>query len=1128
MKTGYRCAGRACFLAMACGLAMWGGVAAGQVQHGSILVVENDGENTPASVSLTRVGGYGAWSIVSGSSNRGDYVVDFATGNDVALGVPIFTVYEAGRSEPSVDQDPYYATASAARGTGNWYFCATNESPTGDEVNYNPALAFFPIGDGWLTGAAYNSTNNGPLTEFVGNPAIELRDDSTFTGTGLELTDHTYSTGWYSLTFEGYDLRRDGVLLACAASNEDNRAAVNIGADGTATLCVIDNGVETGGENDPVAFAFIPAGTPGVVMGRITASGRKLFAQGDFSVQMVGQPGGDGVFRITIPGQSHMSGTLLAVAHSELGGPSEDNIIVVAKELPSWRIETYDIEPLPAGLSLEDLPAGDVAFHFVFFPNNTEIYPVEPVRDYEERLNDIVAARFSVAEYTPGNTLGEMRAERVAGSDALDVFADNRGDVGISYLSARPAAYLNNGEDAAEGVFIGSPMQLYRDNSATGGVSGWSTFSFDDGLARTHQASTGDEINSDFAVALFPAGLGLLQGADVPASGGQAVVRVSGEAASDGVLMAVNWDNNNRIVSAQPDGSAFDLTVYEADSGAVATSSAEYGYVYLPYSLPGLVAGRVDAAGNVLSGVGRFTIGSGVSSDGYDVTTITIPGIDADADGILLLTATDGPYAMAWEPAADGSFHVAGFDCQSQTVGRVGFMFAYVAYENRCATCFGDLDDDCLINIADAEVLFAGMELAEAAYDDGDLTADGEVDMADFAVLQQVAGADCGSAAGPDDPVLVAPPNGGTVSGSPVTLSVQVTNDGSGPMTVSYYGRQLNTADPFTMVMLPDTQNYSESYPDTFDAQTQWIVDNQEALNIVYVAHLGDIVQRADRLWEWVVANDAISIMDSIPSLPYGLTVGNHDEEPCCGGNPDGTQNFNLFFPYTRYEGVSPWYGGHYGSDNDNSYILFSAGGMDFIAIHFEFDTAANPAVLAWADQLLTTYSDRRAIVVTHYMVSAGNPAPFGDQGRMIYEALKHHANLFLMTGGHVSGEGQRTDVFDGHTIYSILTDYQSRDNGGDGWLRYYEFHPADNLIVARTYSPTLGQYELDGDSQFVLPYDMSGTEFELIGVVSDVDSGDVADLDWTGLGTGRYEWYVTVQDHNGQTTGATWRFNVE
>ena len=61
----------------------------------------------------------------------------------------------------------------------------------------------------------------------------------------------------------------------------------------------------------------------------------------------------------------------------------------------------------------------------------------------------------------------------------------------------------------------------------------------------------------------------------------------------------------------------------------------------------------------------------------------------------------------------------------------------------------------------------------------------------------------------------------------------------------------------------------------------------------------------------------------------------------------------------SRFNGRG-YYGGHYGSDNDNHYELFSAAGMDFIIIHFEYDTTPEQGVLDWADNLLTIYSDRR------------------------------------------------------------------------------------------------------------------------------------------------------------------------
>ena len=183
-------------------------------------------------------------------------------------------------------------------------------------------------------------------------------------------------------------------------------------------------------------------------------------------------------------------------------------------------------------------------------------------------------------------------------------------------------------------------------------------------------------------------------------------------------------------------------------------------------------------------------------------------------------------------------------------------------------------------------------------------------------------------------------------------------------------------------------------------------------------------------------------------NVPYGLTAGNHD------GAPSGTANFNTNFGVSRFTG-KPWYGGHYGSDNDNHYSLFSASGLDFIVIFIEYDdsmTTTDHPVLDWANSLLQTNSDRRAIVVSHNMLSGNN---FSTQGQTIYDALKANPNLFLMLGGHLDVAGQRSDTYLGNTVYTLRSDYQNVDSQQSGYLRIMRFSPSDDMIYVRTYSPT-------------------------------------------------------------------------
>ncbi len=391
----------------------------------------------------------------------------------------------------------------------------------------------------------------------------------------------------------------------------------------------------------------------------------------------------------------------------------------------------------------------------------------------------------------------------------------------------------------------------------------------------------------------------------------------------------------------------------------------------------------------------------------------------------------------------------------------------------------------------------------------------------------------------PYPPVLVSPEDQSGQQPTGQTLTVLVTHPDQQPLTVTFHGRRKpGPADEFTIVGLPDTQYYTGQKnggsPDIFYSQTQWIADNMLAENIVFVSQLGDCVENGDAVEdEWKAADTAmLKIEDPVSTalddgIPYGIAVGNHDQSPF--GDPDGTTAmYNAYFGEARFLGRN-YYGGHFGDDNDNHYQLFSAGGMDFITIHLEYDPDAGQDVLDWADQLLATYSDRRAIIVSHFIIGVYTGIVFfGTQGQAIYNQFKDNANVFLMLCGHVPGEGHRTDTHLGNTIHSLLSDYQSRLSGGSGWLRLMKFKPATSTIEVRTYSPWLNAWETDEDSQFTLDYDMTEAGFEQIGTVTGVVSGETATVSWPDLSANtEYEWYALVDDGSEPVKGPVWSFTT-
>ena len=356
-------------------------------------------------------------------------------------------------------------------------------------------------------------------------------------------------------------------------------------------------------------------------------------------------------------------------------------------------------------------------------------------------------------------------------------------------------------------------------------------------------------------------------------------------------------------------------------------------------------------------------------------------------------------------------------------------------------------------------------------------------------------------------------------------------------LTVRYFGRETANGPlgDFTLVALPDTQFYSENtggnLAEIFSAQTDWIVARRESLSIAGVLHLGDITQRGDNpattASEWANATNAMyrlenPITTALPhGIPYVMAVGNHDQTPI--GNADGTTTgFNTYFGVHPVSGGNhfagrPYYGGTSIPESaDNNYILFSAGGVDFIVISLEYDNTPDAEDLAWADGLLKTHSTRCGIVISHWTVGTGNPAAFSVQGSAIYQALKGNPNLILMHGGHIAGEGRRSDTWQGRTVHSLLADYQSRSNGGDGWLRLLTFRPAVNRIDVQTYSPTLDRFETDADSRFSLDADLAGRGKPFVELATITGPPGEITFAWNGLErAARYEWYAEVSDGN-------------
>lgn len=294
----------------------------------------------------------------------------------------------------------------------------------------------------------------------------------------------------------------------------------------------------------------------------------------------------------------------------------------------------------------------------------------------------------------------------------------------------------------------------------------------------------------------------------------------------------------------------------------------------------------------------------------------------------------------------------------------------------------------------------------------------------------------------------------------------------------------------FTFVVLPDTQNYSQNFPDVFTAQTEWIVAQRKARKIAGVFHLGDITNR-NMVDEWENARRSMTVLDDA-HLPYCMVPGNHDYG-AKGSAADRTTLLNDHFPIAT-QAKRPGWGGVYDKEPDrvdNNFQFMEAEGRKFLILGLEFGPRKD--VVRWANEIAGDHPDHEIILLTHVFVyhddtrydwrkfkdkqswsphGYGVAKNFGDDvhdGEELWQALvSQHRNFVLTMNGHVLGDGlgRLATAAHGREISQQLVNFQMRPNGGDGWLRLVEMRP-DGTAQAYDYSPTRGQRNESPQNQF-------------------------------------------------------------
>jgi len=295
-----------------------------------------------------------------------------------------------------------------------------------------------------------------------------------------------------------------------------------------------------------------------------------------------------------------------------------------------------------------------------------------------------------------------------------------------------------------------------------------------------------------------------------------------------------------------------------------------------------------------------------------------------------------------------------------------------------------------------------------------------------------------------------------------------------------------------TIAVLPDTQVYSDKYPDVFEHQARYIAQQREAFDIRFVAHVGDVTERGSER-EWQTALGAMSLLEGV--VPYGIALGNHDYGGLGWANTRDTL-FGSFFSMDRLRKMGALGGTQTPGVPDNSFHLFSAGGRDWIVLMLEWGPRRE--VVQWGNKMLRTYADRAAIVVTHaYMYhddtrydrirsdQAWSPYSYptadldggvSDGEDLWRDLVALHGNVAMVLSGHVLGDGggylpSKGRV--GNTVHQMLSNYQMLPGGGQGYMRMLELMPDGTTVQVKTYSPVLDDYLTGERHQFVIKLDV-------------------------------------------------------
>lgn len=298
----------------------------------------------------------------------------------------------------------------------------------------------------------------------------------------------------------------------------------------------------------------------------------------------------------------------------------------------------------------------------------------------------------------------------------------------------------------------------------------------------------------------------------------------------------------------------------------------------------------------------------------------------------------------------------------------------------------------------------------------------------------------------------------------------------------------LSAAD-FSIVFIPDVHLNQQSGTDCWWVQqTQYLVAQKDALKLAAVIGGGDFANSAanqpthvPHAWSTTACSSpsgegGMSIIDAT-GLPWLIAIGNHDYD---NDSPSGrvTTLFDAQVGNGRLSGKS-WYLGYWtpttGTSKATQAIRFAVSGRRrILVISLEF--WARTGALTWAGNLLSTYPNDEAIIITHgYMDETGAlatqgsvygpdaysiPASGNSDGTEIEAWAAGHPNIRAVLCGHwILGTNvyhtHRTDTNSvGGPLYGTMTNYQLHPTTRSQVVELMEF-TGDQVTISQLNTTT-------------------------------------------------------------------------